>query len=85
MTGADHPHDVVALLRARLAGGLDDVAEVLRLRNLDDPDECRETLLAATGIAVTLAILLARATGETPDTVLDRLHVLVTEQTDAFN
>ena len=85
MTRADHPHDVVALLRARLGGDLDDVAEVLRIRNLTDPDACRETLLAATGIAVTLAVLLARATGETPDTVLDRLQVLVTEQTDQLN
>jgi len=75
----------VVLLPARLGEDLDDVAGVLRIRNLTDPDACRETLLVATGIAVTLAVLLARATGEIPDTVLDRLQVLVTEQTDQLN
>ena len=84
MGQADYPHDVVAMLRTRLAGDVADVAELLHSRNLDTLEGYRETLFAATGIAVTLAVLLARATGETPESVLDRLHGLVMEQTDGL-
>jgi len=84
MEQADYPHVVVALLRTRLAGDVADVAELLRSRHLDTLEGYREALLAATGIGVTLAVLLARATDETPETVLDRLQGLVMEQTDGL-
>lgn len=83
MPNADHPHNVMILLRAWLHRDEPDDAAAAMLRlGITSGDALRETLLAATGMLAGLATLHAVDTDRPLDAVLDDIELLVMAATD---
>ena len=79
MSGHDHIHDAIDLVRARISGRLDAEDELLDARGVDNEVCQRQILFGQTRVAAMLARALAVYEGRTPEQVLDSLAVAVME------
>ena len=79
MSGHDHLHDAIDLVRARVRGHIDAETGLLENRGLDTDIAHHELLLSQTRVAAMLAGSLAIYEGRTVEQVLDSLSVAVLE------
>jgi hypothetical protein len=80
---ADHPHNVLILLRAWLQRDEPDDARAALLRlGITDIDSTRDTLLAAVGMLAGLASLHSIDTERHLEAVIDDIELLVMSATD---
>jgi len=79
MSGHDHVHDAIDLVRARLSRRIDAEDELLDARGVDNEVCQRQILFSQTRVAAMLARALAVYEGRTPEQVLDSLAVAVME------
>lgn len=79
MSGHDHIHDAIDLVRARISGRFDAEDELLDARGIDNEVCQRQILFGQTRVAAMLARALAVYEGRTAEQVLDSLAVAVME------
>jgi len=79
MSGHDHIHDAIDLVRARLSRRIDAEDALLNARGVDNEVCQRQILFGQTRVAAMLARALGVHEGRTPEQVLDSLSVAVME------
>jgi hypothetical protein len=85
MPGHDHIHDAIDLVRARISGRADAVAELLDVRGIDNEVCQRQLLTSQNRLATMLATALSIHEGRTVEEVLDSVAVAVMEVESAVD